>query len=109
MLHNGFSAGNLYLRPALLCGHLLSLGLMISYKIVAYLSVVILASCSYLPEPPAGTVGIRMEENRDYLLVEPLDTIGMSETGLGSTPVDWWTRMLIWWPRLLYNRAWDTG
>jgi len=50
------------------------------------LPLLVLCSCSYLPEPPAELTGIRLEEHRDYLLVEPADPGGISETGLVFYP-----------------------
>lgn len=39
-------------------------------------------ACSYLPETPVEMSGISLEEHRDFLLVEPEDSRGISETGL---------------------------
>jgi dienelactone hydrolase len=42
----------------------------------------VLTSCSYLPEPPAEPEGVRIQEKRDYLLIEPLASAGVGATGL---------------------------
>lgn len=44
--------------------------------------VILLSSCSYLPEPVAEPAGVDIKERRDYLQIEPLDDSGLSETGL---------------------------
>lgn len=41
----------------------------------------VLASCSYLPQDQDLPNGLRTEENRDYILLEPLDSASLSKTG----------------------------